>query len=86
MRLSVDRFDPGFNPRLANKACPYLNGKCVRHVVTADEDLGIIVKYVTDNSGNIVLDYIKKEIVREQLHGEVSIRLNRKLVVCPKEL
>ena len=46
MRLSVLHDDPGYNPRaLARKPIVMFNGKEITHVITADEEMGMVRYY-----------------------------------------
>jgi len=83
MRLSVEKNDPGFNPRWAYKACPYLDGEFVSKVITADQEQGEITRYKTDDSGKVIVDYENGEIERETLHGDIDLRFRKN--GCEKE-
>jgi len=78
MRLSMDKSDPGFNPRLARKALPYLDGKYVDYVITADEDQGLLVRYKTQDDSHrgdrLVRTLDGNGIETEVLFGKVSLR------------
>lgn len=79
MRVSIIKDDVGYKNYSVAKA----NGKTV-HVfldgieedcVTADEENGFIERAVTDDAGNLVLDEMKENIVREIVKGVVRIEI-----------
>jgi hypothetical protein len=74
MRLSVLKDDPGYNPRWAYKACPFLDGEFVSNVITADQENGYLIRYKTDRSGDVVVDYQRGEIEKEILRGHIDLR------------
>ena len=76
MRLSVRNDDPGYNLLLAKKARPYLQGQFVDCAITADEELGIIIRHNLDRDGKIQLTKDKTEILLQTLHGSVEIRFD----------
>lgn len=51
MRLSVLKGDPGYDMFRARYADAYVNGVKIEHVVTADEELGLVVRYKTGEDG-----------------------------------
>lgn len=55
MRLSVDRFDPGFHPEalLLDIRIVY-NGKVIRNCITADSDAGEVVVHGEIIGGNLI--------------------------------
>lgn len=80
MRLSVDRDDSGFlewaklgTGRFAVKI--FLDGVEIRDVITADEEAGMLVRYVRDgNSFAIDRDINGRQFVRrETLYGVVEL-------------
>ena len=74
MRISVDRTDSGFRYDAASgKFTAYLNGKLVSKCVTADDDLGLVVRLRTDASGEVIFNEARDEVLRETLHGTVRI-------------
>jgi len=70
-RYSIDYYDaPNFlGPRLRIR----LNGVEQRQVIEYDCDAGLVVKDKLDEDGNIILNPTRDEIVRETLHGKVTV-------------
>lgn len=75
MRYSVNPNDPGYANYQAAKPPfeAYLDGVPVKHVVTADEDLGLIVRQCCDVGGALMVDRKNWTIVTEELHGRVRV-------------
>ncbi len=73
MRVSTVEGDPGYLDPITHVIEVYLNGVEVSEVVTADEELGVVVRAVTDSDGNIVVDYERSCVVYETLQGNVKI-------------
>ena len=74
MRLSVKKEDPGYH-RTAHRYRAFLNGAKVDHCFTADEEMGILWRYKTDQNGKVLLDETKTELLIDQLFGQVELRL-----------
>lgn len=72
MRVSSDKEDPGYAFDTSGIVV-YLNGKKVSNCITADDKEGIVIVYVEDKEGQLVLE--KDCIKREELHGEVKLVL-----------
>ena len=72
MRASVDKDDPGYAPHSIG-AKVFLDGVQRSHVVTADEEKRLIVRYVTDEKGRFKID--GDNVRRETLYGDVRIEL-----------
>lgn len=71
----MDSTDPGFLNFF--RPCRVLcDGVEMDHVETADEELGLIVRYVT-HDGRLILD-ASGALVREELYGRV-------VIVCPTD-
>jgi hypothetical protein len=73
MRLSVRKNDPGYNKH-AVWAHPYLDGKPLKHCVTADEETGEAWVFKTDENGRPMLNEFMDELPLERLTGSVEIR------------
>ncbi|WP_157266523.1 hypothetical protein [Azohydromonas aeria] len=74
MRLSVDPEDPDFLDGCNHMGVRvFLDGTERSEVVTADEERGLLVRYVTDERGKLVLNAARTEPLRETLHGAVAI-------------
>lgn len=71
MRVSVDTFDPGYCGQIPGLQI-FLNGIKQNGVVTADDSLGVIVRYKRDSQGKYELDKIACEVLKETLWGEVK--------------
>lgn len=70
MRLSVDSDDPGYQPWAVGCKCRVLLDGIERsHVITADEERGMLVRFVTPL--RVAPD--GKSVERETLHGIVAI-------------
>lgn len=76
MRLSVLKDDPGYSPLAVGGAIPYLEGKQVRLVQTADEEEGYVDRIVEDETGHPLVK--NGDIVTERLYGEVKIKMRKK--------
>lgn len=74
MRVSVDKDDPGYSPQHMG-AKVFLDGIERSQVVTADEEQRLIIRYVTDQKGRLVID--RNGVLRETLVGDVRIELPR---------
>lgn len=73
MRVSVDKDDKGYSPyahHVIDKV--YLNGVELTHIVTADDEAGLVVFYCTDDEGKYLLDDDEK-LVTGTLTGDVEI-------------
>ena len=76
MRLSADRDDPGFvNGRIASRAKVFVDGEEQRWVITADEERRVVVQYVLDGSGRMVIDRQANAPLVQVTHGDVRIEL-----------
>jgi hypothetical protein len=73
MRISTDPIDPAFDPLRARIATVYLNGERLDHVVTADEERGLVLKVAIDFHGRPVNDGDGPKIVNRR--GFVRIEL-----------
>jgi hypothetical protein len=77
MRLSVIDGDPGYAPYnlIKDKGSVkiFLDDEELRLCYTADEELGMVVKTVVDDKGNIVLTPDGYEVAAEVLYGDVRI-------------
>lgn len=76
MRLSIKEGDAGYQfPSRTRYASITLNGVKVSRVITADEELGYILRYATDDEGRIVIDRTSGQgvAVTEELHGAVQV-------------
>ncbi len=78
MRLSGDKRDPGYDPLLCINASILFDGEMVSDVVTADEELGFIIKNKRDVNGSFVINRERTEIETEALAGKVQILTNNK--------
>ena len=72
MRVSVDRFDPGF-VRDPQRYDVIVNGAPIKHCITADEEAGIAIVVKLDERGKIVVDRSRESLAREMIEGEVKI-------------
>ncbi len=75
MRLSILDHDPDYSPDAVLYRV-YLDGEEIQGVVTADEEKGYVVRYITDEEGNVQLN--GDEFDFETVFGEVRLekRLN----------
>ena len=73
MRISCDKKDPGYC-RVTTDVKIFLNKQEVEHVVTTDEELGIVVVRLRNN-GKYVLSRDKTHAKTITLKGEVDIYL-----------
>ena len=72
MRISVNKYDPGYQNR-HNRCNVFLNGKKISQVITADEEMGFILKH-KERDGCLVISKSKNEIVKETLFGKVVLK------------
>lgn len=75
MRLSIDKSDPGYRPDAGGGRWRILfNGRDVgRYAITADEELGHLVRYRIDDAGRYVLDPTTRAPIRDTYLGDVRI-------------
>ena len=73
MRISSDSSDKAYCQMTADVKV-FLNKQEVKHVVTADEDLGIVIVYLKNNGKFSVIRH-KQEVRTLTLTGEVNIYL-----------
>ena len=74
MRLSVDKSDRGYRPDASSGRWRVLFNRAeVSLMVTADEELGRLVRYRTDDAGRLVLDPATGEPIRDTYLGDVRI-------------
>lgn len=74
MRLSAIKTDPGYPAWMRRALLPTyvtLNGVLIQEVVTADDEIGELVRVARDEWGNFIID--GDEIVHETLRGVVRI-------------
>lgn len=76
-RISATKGDAGYAQYLVcqeNDRWPkiMLDGAEVKDVITADDERGLIIKFVMDGSGRPVIDTARDEITTEVLHGAVA--------------
>ncbi len=74
MRVSADPQDPGYSPGLTGRGVKvFLDGVEQHQVVTADDELGLVVMYDVDENGQVKMD---GEMVRRiNAQGTVRIEL-----------
>jgi hypothetical protein len=73
--MSADKKDPGYE-NLNHAARIFLDGIEKTRVITADEELGYLLRYVTTDSGETVIAPCGKELVMETLYGRVVIQID----------
>ena len=78
MRISSDHRDSGHRTYLAwggptSGARVLLNGEEVKHCVTADEELGEVLVWLTDEAGKIIVE--GDEVRSEWRRGKVEVIL-----------
>lgn len=87
MRLSCNEFDPGYDSRTALFATIMFNGQPIDYVITADEELGYVLRYKVAN-GEVC--HHNGELLTEELRGVVKIVLGDerpgKVALLPKEV
>ena len=74
MRVSVDKEDKGFT-RNAPFLTIKLDGVEQKNCITADDELGEIVRYKSKD-GELVVNRIDRLICKERLNGKVEIISN----------
>ena len=75
MRLSADSSDPGFDRYKSMRATVTLDEKIQRFAITADEELGLVHRYVLDENFDPVLGPENGELKTETVYGVVKITL-----------
>ncbi len=78
MRLSVDEGDPGYDAYCrmlmgGSRAKVFLDKKYQEKVITADEELGLVVAFVLDENGKIL--FCDNEPATEDRFGPVQIEV-----------
>jgi hypothetical protein len=76
-RISATKGDAGYGQYLVcqeNDRWPkiILDGSEVKDVLTADDECGLIIKFVMDETGRPVIELGRDEIATEVLHGTVA--------------
>ena len=76
MRISVDRADPGYRPRILSgfpreNYDVFLDGTPLEFVVTADDEEGIVLVHEKDETG--VFRHVGGVLMRRELRGVVQI-------------
>lgn len=74
MRISADKNDSGHSPEGIRQYDVYLDGVVCSEVITADEQQGLIIRVMRDESGLVV---VNGEVVIEALYGKVELRPNK---------
>lgn len=75
MRVSCEEGDAGYvtfileRGRMPQKV--YLDGVLIHDAITADDELGVVIRYKRDRDDNLILD--GDGAARETLHGRVEI-------------
>lgn len=79
MRISIDRYDPGYcNFRDYGAHRVFLNGVEQLEVVTADDELGEIIRLARDEHGVLIVE--RQHVLFELVRGKVRIE-----TVCAPE-
>jgi hypothetical protein len=74
MRISIVDGDPGYiDAPLRNRYTILLDGVIVKYVLTADEELGMVEVYKTYETGELVLNEAKSDLVTEKKMGRVKL-------------
>jgi hypothetical protein len=73
MRLSIDPSDRAYGDPRALKATILFNGEPHKDVLTADEEVDMIVYYVRDDAGQLVIDLATGELQTATSFGKVTI-------------
>lgn len=72
MRISADKADPAYvSPTLTRGCVIKVDGRTVTEVLTADDERGEVLRYVTDEEGRPIVD--GEEFRMEVLRGRVEI-------------
>ena len=74
MRMSVNKLDPGYS-NLGTPAKVYLDGVLQTNAVTADEEMGYILRYVV-RDGKLVVNLESGEAEQEEVWGMVVIEVS----------
>lgn len=72
MRMSADKKDPGYE-NLNDSARIFLDGIEKTLVITADEELGYLLRYATTDAGETIVAPCGVGLVTETLYGRVVI-------------
>jgi hypothetical protein len=86
MRVSIRPQDSGYmNHRhlRANgrRAVVYFNGEHETGAITADDEAGMIVRYIKDTDGEILVDLDRECPMDEVVHGKVEIEVVEEMVL-----
>lgn len=74
MRVSVDKYDPGYIGLFpATHYRVWLDDREVKFVITADDEAGVVICHKVDKNGQVVLGSMPYTLERETLHGRVRI-------------
>lgn len=65
------RLEVGDTKALSRRAIIKVDGNVIEKCTIADTDLGLVVRFVTDENGNIVVD--GDHARKETIHGNVEI-------------
>lgn len=74
LRNSVAMCETDADWEVASATEILLNGAVVSQVISYDCEAGTVERYVTDESGRLVLDSAREEALRETLTGTVTAR------------
>lgn len=75
MRISADRTNPAFMPE-AFRATVYLDGWKVKNCIAANDELGHVIVYATDDKGGLIVDESTGDAMVQMIEGEVKIELS----------
>lgn len=73
MRVSVIKEDPGYIGRHITGYEVYLNGEKLDNCITADEEQGIALVFVTDEHGKLVMNEERTDLVKKWVKGDIKI-------------
>lgn len=80
MRISVDKNDLSYHPYAYMIEAVLFNEEQLYDVITADEELGEIIRNTRDENGVGIFDWAKGEMQREMVTGKVEIILGDKFI------
>lgn len=76
MRISINKRDPAYVPFPKRKTYRItVGGQVIRNVITADTDLGMVLRAITTPKGEFVVNPITKGVATQRLYGHVVIQV-----------
>jgi hypothetical protein len=86
MRVSVLSNDSGYRNHATlrangKRAHVTLNGEHQYECITADSEVGMVVRYLRNAAGALIVDRERERVVDEVVHGKVEIEIIDEMVL-----